>query len=1137
MKGRVLTSFLLIYQIHIFFYANPLSLAARLTTNKKNVSRVLWLPMAILNPDYGTQSTSIALEGESSHSLSTKQIKSNHSPCYIPTTHLKPSTKARQLNTLWSICNDMDIARAAFYHTLNLDKRPSFPIDLPDDFILNEMEQMIKRGIPITDLKDLFFRVPITKDLVVGQEEESVPAFLSSVEDNFAKVIGSDSKPILQQIDPKEHTVYDVLCQTLISAINTEDDQETDLDMEEVDPNDVFSSLLENFFVPGEFGLPEVLYSWNKSYLKGLANVDHKRVDAYNQIWYGKLKDFMLHYVGNFKKVIEPILQEIKFDTSEIPKFFDFDTDTDDLEAPAWTEFLSPHILKFIAKHEAEGWTTLLGPSSLSNDDVKADLLKAYIALYRNRYFNFKLVHEKELLRRKFIRFCYERRHGIKNGALSLPPMPYWIWHEFWHRRESLLEDTLAEILQEIRQADPSINLSEIIRGTREQLTRPIIDGKRGDVRNIFQSLRQPDLAAVNNLVSGEPHPTLAEDHEGSIIGRGQTVKYTSFDPTSFGPTGVKHTSFGPTSFGPTGVRSITAGSMSEHAKQSTLLGKSGSDPPKFPYPLGYYFKDVLSHDKFVQAYHDFNMHHFGTPDFDLYNGQLVEGTVYYVRQDRVIVDIKAPILATMLLRNYYKTPQEVPRGGFLKEFKKGDVLIFEVVETWPDQITLSMLRIKAFHRSKEMIRRHIRNEIFYVKVLERYTRGILVKYDDREFYGPGEELAWIPLNQIASRNRHKLELIPRDLVGKRIPAIFHFYKHDEDRVVLSNLRALRLLQLMHMRVGDVVQGPVAYYKEKYTSIKVGEVYCYLQTGDMSWEEFNRHMREKREEITARVKRVDMKNAFVELETKTLDSHSPGSRRNRFLSRYKNCINNVWLYNNAETKSVGKDARDNYFRHVEILGVTPNNSKRDSRSYNMSYNMSGNRGGNMNESTIEKNLPADSQGSTEAETSPDDSTNTDESIGPEDSTNTDGSIGPEEAEEKLAKDFGVPIDEKVEETADPINSVVTQIDEDFMDKEYGAPVDVKNLVKPIRQKDLTVKRDNRRAVRWNLLGDEDDELMDGEDWVNFGQDEQRIINRAFNMLSDVVYYRKHGIQYKIDFTRSHRLNIGTQEALPIRIKN
>ncbi|AFZ81319.1 hypothetical protein BEWA_007280 [Theileria equi strain WA] len=470
-------------------------------------------------------------------------------------------------------------------------------------------------------LKQLFFNPEIDEDDIIGENITGIPPFLPSKEDKGCKLLGQDEISYMDEsneqidLDPEVYSINDIVCQTLISSIleyekNKGTPPKLDLQGEEIGTDDLDTNLLEHFYVSDECGLPYLLYKWNKSYLEGLEHVHPSQKEHYNKVWYQKLNNFLLHHIENFKKVIE-----IKGE-----QYFQFEESTSQDKLPRvkigtklvklkpWTEYLSPHILEFVAKSEKYN-RVLSGKGATPDrlDDIRAELLKAFIAESQNPFFIKKLEKEKNKLCKEYVRFCYARRHKIKGKPVSPPIMPFWIWHDFWKRRETVFQDTLSEIFNDILLADPHIDLKKITEGTFDKfdVQKENIDDK--DLKLIVHDVYiDPEISKLKELVKKQETFRLSND-----------------------------------------------GPKSEQTNETDKM-----DAPK---PLGYYFKDVISFSKFEDAYKKFNMDNLGTQDYKIYIGQIVKGTVYSVTRDKVVVDIHAFTLATMHLRNYYDSPYDVP--------------------------------------------------------------------------------------------------------------------------------------------------------------------------------------------------------------------------------------------------------------------------------------------------------------------------------------------------------------------------------------------------------------------------------------------------------------------------------------------
>ncbi|KAK2196548.1 bifunctional Nucleic acid-binding [Babesia duncani] len=763
---------------------------------------------------------------------------------------------------------------------------PKLPISLPSDTVLDEMSSLIKRGVPVNDLKSLFFNpVEAYKNLVLDHDYLGSPVLTEQPEDANIMLFGENCDPDnidKVQAELKEHnySIKDYYCQTLISTILQQERNERNraqVTVEDINTDALaFKEILSDYYVANENGLPDVLYEWNRQYKEGLKNVPNKGVAAYNKLWYGRLHEFMLHVVNKFKTIFEDEFEsKIKkhiVDTDPNDKRPKLMIDGKELILPLWSSFLSPTVLEFIIKYDSNSKIKRFGSRKDDIDDFKADLIKAHIAISNDPNYQKMLMYDAEQKRKEYIDFIQNRRSNTRQMIKfkSLPLMPHWIWHEFWRKRSDMVPDTLQEILGDIVLGDPNIDLRQVLDGTLEQFENPELTGKLTcDSKRTLGSCDDLDFSNVKAFV---------KEHE----------------------------------------------ERKQRLKEQGVTFPSPQEESKYPKPLGYYFKDVLSFKKFKQEYRKFNIEHFGSPDYQLYTGQLVKGKIYRVDSTKMLVDIHAPILAAVYLRDVYETPNDVPLGGFKHHFKPNDELMFEIREIWPHQIVLSLNRVKAFYRCRDILRMHAKNEIFKVRVLQRYTKGLLVHYDggnlgaNLDDIDALDNIGWIPLVEISSQHRHPKQITKIELVGQYIPVVYHRYHSFDDIPILSNTRAIKRMQIMHMKPGDVVKGRIIEYDKDHITLLLGESIARLDVADMSEYTYKNHLSGHGSyDLLAAVKSKNVKSENVELSTKILPEEMDDLNVNSFLKLYRETRDNVKMYNEnihlwsiEDTKSAG----------IEIMG-------------------------------------------------------------------------------------------------------------------------------------------------------------------------------------------------------------------------
>lgn len=278
---------------------------------------------------------------------------------------------------------------------------------------------------------------------------------------------------------------------------------------------------------------------------------------------------------------------------------------------------------------------------------------------------------------------------------MSPRPVPYWIWYEFWRNRDQLMYENYYKILKEIVISNPSEDLGELTKGTVQRffsslipptIRKSYISRMVNRIADRFNDVDNENIGKIIKLINKYTHSkkrNIADDYTGFInevmkdneidmnviidkiiemdkknIKRGESNRLINVVETAnredLSKEGVHRSS---------GIdlkkENEAESTNRDHERIRELINKEGEELEI--KSIGYDFRNILSFDKFEEAYIRFNLKHFGTEDYSLYKGQLVKGKVYRVSRSTVDVDIHAYALATLTLDRFYNTPSEVP--------------------------------------------------------------------------------------------------------------------------------------------------------------------------------------------------------------------------------------------------------------------------------------------------------------------------------------------------------------------------------------------------------------------------------------------------------------------------------------------
>ncbi|UKJ89802.2 hypothetical protein MACJ_003056 [Theileria orientalis] len=886
-------------------------------------------------------------------------------------------------------------------------------IDISDVYLHREMEELMKRGISINQIKQLFFEPKMELSDYYEVEDIYTQPFkpyttpTGKIIKDEVKLIGRDYELFKDNkfnLERNKYKLEDVLCQTLISSIleydrftkhhtkdtkvptldlseyieNYEKEHGDNLTLNEQDTLELLKGMFIDSFVPAENNLPMFYQPWNREYVEGLKDLrlrgaSNEQIDKYNRSYLDRILNFNAKLVKNLR-----IYQQLTNDF-KLTKLF---TNTIDFygnnKADKWTEYLNNDLLEFLHRHSAfESHPDLKAKSGI---DIDFEYLNTHLKLLETNYIARQKYKEEDKLFKEYVDFNLNRRSICK--IMSPRPVPYWIWYEFWRNRDQLMYENYYKILKEIVISNPSEDLGELTKGTVQRffssfippnMRKSYISRMVNRIAERFNDAGNENIGKIIKVINKYTHSkkkNIADDYTGFIndvvkdneidmnviidkivemdksnMKRGEGNQLINVLETANRENLYEERVHGPSERNLENENDLDSRNT-DHERIRELIDKEGEELEI--KSIGYDFRNILSFDKFEEAYKRFNLKHFGTEDYSLYKGQLVRGKVYRVSRSTVEVDIHAYALATLTLDRFYNTPSEVPLKGFLSVFKEGDELIFEVDEIWDNEIKVSLKKIRNYHKCKNILNHKKKNEIFYVKVLQRYTKGVLVQYvpgptddasvdgisnsdgstttyikneesigkpdggenNDKTEKNEGEddsdsfdkyirenvkkrddlgEIGFIPIRQLSKKYKDKARISDINLVGKIIPVMYSSYEFANQIPILSTKKAVKRMQMINLKKGDIVKGYVKEYKPYYVIVKFGSLQGMLHVRDMNKENYKQHLIDYPKSILAEVKYVDPVNETILLSTKNLFEATDTrlGNANSFIRRFK----------------------------------------------------------------------------------------------------------------------------------------------------------------------------------------------------------------------------------------------------------
>lgn len=673
----------------------------------------------------------------------------------------------------------------------------------------------------------------------------------------------------------------DAICQLLLTSIKEAQEGFLKPMTAEEPPydQDIIIPELEDYFVTDSEGFPIWIIKWNKEYLSGREGLEAEQLEKYDKMWYERISWLHDRYrsLVNNDGLIERMHSHFKsfyhniglLPHSRLSKRGELQKLpwSSNIMKLRWSEYLPTYVLESFARYS-------LPRKGMKKDDtdieLRAELFRVCIHMSKTRLLRERALKEEEKTRLEYIDFLHKRRHALRKRERIGPQAntPFWLWQECWKRRDTLIPDTLLEIMKGIRAVDPKADLKKLLSGTLENIKSPKIQGTTFDIQMLLDNDLPSKMKPVEDYI--EEKSDFSDDNNTTV----------AESPLSIG------------------------GSKAGVVNDET----SDGDSSPLPKPLGYFFKDVLSFEEFEKAFKQFNIECFGKEEYGVRVGQLVKGTVQVVRRKHMLIDIHTSKFATITLSDHFQSSKEVPPGGFNVLFRPGDELYFEVISKYGNNIRLSTRRIQRMHKSRDIYRKYFKREITKVRVLQRYTNGVLVQYqgDDAESVsnyqcppdvGSLENLAFVPYGELHRQYRSIVHRIRRDIVGKVIPVYMSEFIVCNGIPLVSNVEAIRRLLLLHVKPGDVIKALPCMYGKDVLWLHVGHTIGILPTTAMSKEDYEKHKKGDNGYRTAVVESVDYLAGTMLLSSKILEGSRVDKPINECLHKLKDDSNAIDAYN------------------------------------------------------------------------------------------------------------------------------------------------------------------------------------------------------------------------------------------------
>lgn len=247
--------------------------------------------------------------------------------------------------------------------------------------------------------------------------------------------------------------------------------------------------------------------------------------------------------------------------------------------------------------------------------------------------------------------------------------------------------------------------------------------------------------------------------------------------------------------------------------------------------------------------------------------GQIVTGTVVFVTNDGVMVDIGARTEAIIPLNQL--TEENLPEEELKNLLKPGDTVTAYVVRADLEngQVVLSKKRAEADQSWVKIQSLYEQGEPVMVQVKEKVKGGLVATIEGIR--------AFLPASQVDLKRTPDLD----EYVGQSFLVKIIELNRKKGRVILSRRTVLEAEQkaarsqiLASLKEGDIVEGQVVEVTEFGVFVALGGVDGLVHRSEITWGRFNhpKDVVQKGQTVRAKVLSVDTERERVNLSMKAL---------------------------------------------------------------------------------------------------------------------------------------------------------------------------------------------------------------------------------------------------------------------------
>jgi len=251
--------------------------------------------------------------------------------------------------------------------------------------------------------------------------------------------------------------------------------------------------------------------------------------------------------------------------------------------------------------------------------------------------------------------------------------------------------------------------------------------------------------------------------------------------------------------------------------------------------------------DAFVDKSYSFNR-------FDV-----VKGTVFQYEKRGCFVDIGAKSAAYLPLQEAALIQK--PGDGIQQLVDTETETELQIIseEDENGQLLVSIKRIQHKKAWEDVIERHADDQAFEAEVIAVNRGGAICLVDGLRAFLPGSHLAG--------------QLPTEDLIGTTLPLKFLQVDREEDKLVVSNRRAVVERQMTQLSRGDIITGEISALKPYGAFVQVGDMSGLLHISQISYDRIENleALLQPGQAVKCMIIDHDKVNGRIALSTKTLE--------------------------------------------------------------------------------------------------------------------------------------------------------------------------------------------------------------------------------------------------------------------------